>query len=55
MVLTDECRHIGFHFQRGDASVDTGGPVDKRIETISEHSRHYAKQGFKIDNQIVIV
>ena len=21
--------------QRGDASVDTGGPVDKRIETIS--------------------
>ena len=45
----------GKYRQRGDASVDTGGLVDKRVETISEYSRHYAKQGFKIDNQIVIV
>ena len=43
-------KHVGqgyAHYYRG--------PVDKRIETISEHSRHHAKQGFKIDNQIMIV
>ena len=32
-------------------------PVDKRIETISEYSRHFVTRDlrFKIDNQIVIV